>query len=184
MTTVLFESHATSLDNENGLASGQFDVALSPTGEQQARELGERYRKRDLDAVFCSDLQRSYRTAEIAFVGRELPISRDARLRECDYGALTRRPRGEVAAPPTAHLDQPFPKGESYREAVGRVKGFLREVGPVFDGMTILIIGHRATHHALEHWLAGRPLDEVLTAQWRWQPGWTYQLDRTKHPWI
>ncbi len=184
MTTVLFESHATSFDNENGLASGHFDVALSPTGEQQARELGERYRGRGLDAVFCSDLQRSYRTAEHAFAGRKLPISRDSRLRECDYGALTRMPRGEVVATPTAYLDQPFPEGESYREAVGRVKEFLREVGRVFEGKTILIIGHRATHHALEHWLGGRPLDDVLTAQWQWKPGWTYQLDPSKHSWI
>ena len=35
----VFETHATSLDNDAGLASGWFDVALSVTGEAQAREL-------------------------------------------------------------------------------------------------------------------------------------------------
>jgi len=39
---VVFESHATSRDNEDGLASGWFDVALSATGEEQARLLGAR----------------------------------------------------------------------------------------------------------------------------------------------
>jgi hypothetical protein len=34
---VLFETHATSIDNEAGLASGSFDVALSSVGEEQAR---------------------------------------------------------------------------------------------------------------------------------------------------
>lgn len=183
MITVLFESHATSLDNEAALASGHFDVALSPTGEQQARELGERYRAREIDAVFCSDLRRSYRTAELAFHGRQLPIARDARLRECDYGAFTRKPRAEVLSQPMDYLDRPFPEGESYCQAVGRVKEFLHELAAGFDGKIILVIGHRATHHALEHWLRGRPLEEVLTAPWQWQPGWTYQLHPNLRPW-
>src|SRR4029450_10868916 len=94
---VVFETHATSLDNEAGLASGWFDVALSATGEEQARTLGARRRGDNLAAVFCSDLLRSFRTAEIAFGDRALPIVRDARLRECHYGDLTRHPISEIA---------------------------------------------------------------------------------------
>src|SRR5215510_13708480 len=93
---LVFESHATSLDNEAGLASGWFDVALSATGEEQARTLGARRRDDHLAVVFCSDLSRSYRTAEIAFGDRSLPIIRDARLRECDYGDLTRWPTSAI----------------------------------------------------------------------------------------
>ena len=58
---LIFETHATSVDNEAGLASGWFDVALSQTGEQQAALLGVRRRHDDLAAVFCSDLTRSAR---------------------------------------------------------------------------------------------------------------------------
>ena len=93
---MVFETHATSLDNEAGLASGWFDVPLSVTGEEQARALGARRRNDDITAVFCSDLMRSFRTAEIAFGDRSLPIARDERLRECDYGALTRCPTTEI----------------------------------------------------------------------------------------
>jgi broad specificity phosphatase PhoE len=184
MTRVLFESHATSLDNEAALASGHFDVALSASGEQQAREMGERYRGREIDVVFCSDLQRSYRTAELAFDGRWVTIERDPRLRECDYGALTRRPRHEVLSEPAARLDQPFPGGESYRQAAGRVQEFLRDAAARFDEQVILIIGHRATHYALKHWLNERPLEEVLTAPWQWQPGWSYKLNLARWNWI
>ena len=177
MTRVLFESHATSLDNEAGLASGHYDAALSPAGERQAKELGQRYHSADIRAVCCSDLQRSYRTAELAFEGRGLAMVQDPRLRECDYGELTRRPRREVLSNPLQRLDEPFPGGESYREAAGRVREFLREVAIRFDGEAILVIGHRATQFALEHWLNQRPLEDVLTDQWHWQPGWTYALD-------
>ena len=75
---LVFETHATSLDNEVGLASDWFEVALSTTGEEQARTLGGRRRDDQVALVFCSDLSRSFRTAEIAFGGRSLPIVRDA----------------------------------------------------------------------------------------------------------
>lgn len=110
---ILFETHATSLDNEAGLASGWFDVALSPTGEEQARALGVRRRDDDLAAVFCSDLSRSFRTAEIAFRHRQVSILHDARLRECDYGALNRRPASEIEERRATCIDTPFPGGRA-----------------------------------------------------------------------
>jgi 2,3-bisphosphoglycerate-dependent phosphoglycerate mutase len=174
--TLVFETHATTVDNEAGLASGWFDAALSAAGEQQARMLGARRRDDPLAVVFCSDLTRSFRTAEIAFGGRSLPIVRDARLRECDYGDLTRRPTSEIEPQRLRHLADPFPNGESYEQVVVRVSGWLGEVVRQFDARTLLIIGHRATFYALEHLLNGVPLREAVTSPWAWQPGWTYDL--------
>jgi len=50
---LVFETHATSLDNEAGLASGHHDVALSPDGRRQAAELGRRHAHpaRELDPL-------------------------------------------------------------------------------------------------------------------------------------
>ncbi len=171
---LLFETHATSLDNEAGLASGWYDVGLSTRGEEQARQLGERHRGDDLAAVFCSDLSRAIRTAEIAFQDRALPIVRDARLRECDYGTLTRRPAVEVEARRAAHVSTPFPEGESYQQAVERVSSWLAETASAYAGQAVLVVGHRATFYALEHLIQRVPLEEVINAPWRWQPGWTY----------
>jgi broad specificity phosphatase PhoE len=171
---IVFETHATSLDNEAGLASGWFDVDLSAVGEEQARQLGARRRADDLSAVFCSDLTRSVRTAEIAFAERALRIVPDARLRECDYGAMTRHAVSEIEQRRERHLVTPFPDGESYGQVVDRVSSWLSEVGRAFGGRTVLVIGHRATFCALEHLIAGVPLGDAVSAKWRWQPGWTY----------
>jgi len=173
---LVFETHATSLDNEAGLASGWFDVSLSTAGEQQARMLGARRRDERFAVVFCSDLIRSFRTAEIAFGERSLPIVRDARLRECDYGDLARRPISEIEHVRLQHLVEPFPNGESYQQVVVRVSGWLGEVTRQCDASTVLVIGHRATFYALEHLLNGVPLREAVTSPWAWQPGWTYHL--------
>jgi 2,3-bisphosphoglycerate-dependent phosphoglycerate mutase len=175
---LLFETHATSLDNEGGLASGWYDVDLSPRGEVQARELGERYRDRAVQIVFCSDLRRSYRTAEIAFEGRSgIPIVQDARLRECNYGALTRHSTAEIDAMRASTITAPFPAGESYEQVTARVAGFLDEVGRLYRE-PVLVIGHRGTYYALEHLLNGVPLKTAIEAAWSWRPGWSYELLR------
>ena len=180
---LVFETHATSLDNEAGLASGWSDVALSATGEEQARMLGARRRNDHLAVVFCSDLTRSFRTAEIAFGARSISIVRDARLRECDYGDLTRRPTPEIERRRLLHLEQPFPNGESYQQVVERVSAWLREtVARECDAGTVLMIGHRATFYAVEHLLNRVTLHDAVTSPWRWQPGWTYTLRSSPHP--
>jgi broad specificity phosphatase PhoE len=174
--TLWFETHATSLDNEARLASGWFDVELSPLGERQARELGDRHRDEALAAIYCSDLRRSYETAALAFSARHVITVRDARLRECDYGTMTRWPSDIVEADRVARIQQPFPSGESYEVSTSRVAEWLQEALDRHSSETILVIGHRATFYAFEHLCRGRRLEEVVSAPWTWQPGWQYAV--------
>lgn len=177
MPAIIFETHATSADNEAGLASGWFDVDLSDAGVRQANELGERRRGSRLAAVHCSDLLRARRTAELAFSGAPVPIITDPRLRECDYGAFTRAATSVVEGMRLQRIWDPFPQGESYETATRRVNAWLDDVRAGASADPILVIGHRATWYALEHLLNGRSLAEVIAATWQWRPGWTYLLD-------
>lgn len=170
---IVFETHATSLDNEAGRASGWQDVDLSPAGVAQAAQLGARYAGVDLAAVYTSDQRRAIRTAALAFGGVPAAIA-DPRLRECDYGEMTGRPTAAIDAEREARIDAPFPGGESYADVVARVRAWLAEASARAPDGTVLVIGHRATWYALEHLLAGRPLREAIVQPWRWQPGWRY----------
>lgn len=177
MIRVIFESHATTFDNEADLSSGHNDIDLSPLGIQQAHALEERYQKSPPHAVYCSDMQRAYKTAVIAFSGHFIPIYTDKRLRECDYGDLTQQPAKLVKAQRADRLRTPFPNGESYEQTSQRMKSFLDDLAVRHqDGDTIMIIGHRATQYGLEHWLKGVPLLQAVTDPWSWQPGWSYDL--------
>jgi broad specificity phosphatase PhoE len=170
--TLIFETHATSLDNEAGLASGWFDADLSPRGEREALELGLRHAASGVSVVYVSDLWRSWKTAHLAF-GDRVPIVRDFRLRECDYGELTRRSQADIERVRAQSVTVPFPGGESYRDVADRVRGCLEELLAENDG-TVLVVGHRATHCSLEHLLRGVPLADAVAAPWAWQPGWRY----------
>lgn len=176
MVEIVFESHSTSLDNEKHLSSGWNDVELSPLGVVQARDLGERRKNEKFDAIFCSDLQRSYKTAELAF-GNKFPIIQDQRLRECNYGDLTQKPSSLVNPEKPKRIKIAFPNGESYEHTSGRMKDFLKDLIKNYDGKRVMIIGHRATQYGLEHWIKGMSLEEVIPAPWKWQPGWIYKLE-------
>lgn len=172
---IIFEAHGTTYDNEAHKASGHFDVELSPLGVQQSREMGERYESEHFDVIFCSDLQRSYKSAEIAFDNR-FPVIKDARLRECDYGDMIQHPSDEVDAEKQKRIKEPFPNGESYEQTSARMKAFLQDLLRDYDGKRVMIIGHRATQYGLERWIKGLPLEQVIPAPWKWQPGWSYTL--------
>ena len=90
---VVFETHSTTVDNEEGRATGWLPGQLSERGRAQARELGQRRVNDGITAVFTSDLARAAETASAAFGGSALPVLHDWRLRECDYGRNRRRIR-------------------------------------------------------------------------------------------
>jgi broad specificity phosphatase PhoE len=173
---ILYETHALTIDNEAGIATGWLPGKLSPTGRQLARRLGERHRSHAIAAVFASDLARAVQTTEIAFGGRGIPIHHDARLRECNYGALNGMPVAQLAGERSRHIDRPWPAGQSYRQVVDQVGGFLRDLAAAWDGRTVVVIGHSATKWALDCLLGGETLEGLVDAPFGWQEGWRYLL--------
>jgi broad specificity phosphatase PhoE len=174
---VIFEAHSSSLHNDNHLSSGWFDVDLSELGIQHSLDLGRRYQKHHIDVIFCSDLKRSYRTAEIAF-GDKIPTIKDPRLRECNYGEYNCFPKEFVDQEKMKRIKIPFPNGESYSETLERMNSFLTFLLETHNNKRVLIIGHRATQYGLEYWINKRPVKQILSDTWVWQPGWIYILQK------
>ena len=170
-TTLIYETHSTTLDNERGIATGWLPGELSAAGRLQSEELGAR--RREVDVVFSSDLRRAVQTVELARL--EVPHLQDWRLRECDYGVLNGRPVEELA-PRRAYVDEPFPGGQSYREVVELTRSFLADVKGRYDGKRVLVVAHSANRWALQHLLAEVALEELVAVPFDWQPGWEYEL--------
>jgi len=171
---IVYETHATTTDNEAGVATGWLPGALSPRGRAEAAELGER--RTDVSAVYASDLRRAVETAEIAFGGSGIPVLYDARLRECDYGDWNGMPVERLHAERLARVDVAFPGGESYRDVVARTASFLADLARERDGERVALVGHAANRWALDHLLKGERLEELVVAPFAWRPGWEYVL--------
>jgi alpha-ribazole phosphatase/probable phosphoglycerate mutase len=173
---IVFETHSLSEDNDRGVATGWRDGRLSQRGRGLAGELGARRRNDGIQAVFTSDLGRAVETARIAFAQTGTPILADWRLRECDYGAWNGRPVADIHHDRQRYLDQPYPGGESWRQAVQRVGRFLPDLHLRWDGARVLVIGHVATRWAFDHVLNGVALEELLVADFAWRTGWEYHM--------
>jgi len=124
---VYFATHATSKDNEAGIASGWKDAELSGLGIQQAKELGERFKDIKIDLICCSDLKRAVDTVKIAF-GDKYPIIVNKRLRELNYGDFNGKPSEAVELMKKEHVKEPYPDGESYEQAIQRTPRLLPRI--------------------------------------------------------
>ncbi|HZD11310.1 MAG TPA: histidine phosphatase family protein, partial [Candidatus Binatia bacterium] len=72
--------------NAQDILQGQLDSPLTAKGRQQAHELGKMLKDVPFDRVITSDLPRAERTAELAFVERQLAIATSELLRERNWG--------------------------------------------------------------------------------------------------
>ena len=68
--------------------SGQAEIALTQTGREQARRVGERLAGAGVDAVYSSPLGRASETAKAITEATGVPLTIDERLIEVDYGPL------------------------------------------------------------------------------------------------
>jgi broad specificity phosphatase PhoE len=174
--TLVFETHAITTDNEAGVATGWLPGELSDRGRETAAELGRRRRADGIAAVYVSDLERALETVRIAFESSALPVIRDARLRECNYGLFNGMPTARLEQERARHVEDPWPEGESYREVVRRTRLLLVDVAVRHDGARVLLVGHSANKWALDHLLLGRDLKGLVSTGLTWQPGWEYAV--------
>ena len=169
---LIYETHATTVDNERGIATGWLPGELSAAGREQARELGER--RREVDVVFSSDLRRAVQTVELS--GLTVPHFQDWRLRECNSGELNGAPR-DALAPRIERVHTPFPGGQSYADVAELTRAFLADLKRWYDAATVLVVAHSANRWALEHLVgSGAPLAELIEEPFDWRPGWVYGL--------
>jgi alpha-ribazole phosphatase/probable phosphoglycerate mutase len=172
--------HGTTTDNEQGISSGWYDVELSKLGGEQSLKLKELIKEQKFNVVFCSDLKRARRSAELTF-GGVVPIIPDARLRECNYGRLNAHPSSIVEPMQEDEcIENKFPEGESYEDVKARVTNFLEFLKKNYDGKSVAIVAHKAPQLALDILIKGKTWKQALAEDWRktksWQPGWRYIL--------
>ncbi|WP_018662096.1 histidine phosphatase family protein [Heyndrickxia acidiproducens] len=87
MTTFYFVRHGqTGWNADKNRYCGRSDIALSELGKKQAEMAAGVLKDVHFDAAYSSTLCRAYDTANILLKGRNLPVFKDPRLVETDFG--------------------------------------------------------------------------------------------------
>lgn len=171
--------HGTTTDNINEISSGWKDVGLSEKGIQQSIALKDQTKDKKFDMVFCSDLKRAIHSAELTFKD-VYPITRDKRLRECNYGTYNGQASSIVEPLQEKCIVERFSEGESYEDVKARLENFLKDLKQNYDGKNVAIVAHKAPQLALDVILKNKTWEQAFAKDWRkshsWQPGWEYIL--------
>jgi len=167
MLTVYLLRHGETTYNADGNRyCGRTDAQLTEKGISQARRVAEALHGHPIDAVYASPLKRSYLTAEIAS-GNQLPVIRDSRLIELDFGAWEGKTREEfVAEDPDLwkswselpDYTQAGGSGDTALDVVHRVDDFFAEIMHKHDGQHVLVVGHNGVNRLYLAWKLGMAL--------------------------
>jgi broad specificity phosphatase PhoE len=172
---ILLARHGETPWNAEGRYQGQRDIALSDTGERQARLLGERLRELAITRAVASPLVRARRTAELALGDSRADTLRlDEGLKEIAHGdwegllAAEIRERDPVRLrawrekPETVQM--PGAGGESIVEVLDRAwPAFQRACAGLGADDTLLVVAHDAVNRVILCRILGLPLSRLWT---------------------
>lgn len=156
---------------------GHTDIALNETGVEQAVRLAKALAGENIAAVHASDLSRAVATAEPVAAGLGLPVQRNARLRERNYGVLEGKTYAEIFEQHPEEAERMrgrdvktrFVNGESQEDFFARVVDAVRAIGDaeaVLAGeteRTVLVVSHGGVLDMLYRAATGMALDAERT---------------------
>ncbi len=157
---------------KDGVVYGHSDVALTRVGNAQLKNISRYMSQFKLDAVYCSDLQRSLLVAEA--VGRtqsprRKPMARSS-LRELDLGDWEGLDIKQIQKQYPEELEARWSDIANYRINGGETLGELAErIIPVFQeiigkhqGREVCVISHGGVNRVFLAKLLGMPLDRIF----------------------
>lgn len=175
MAQLVLLRHGESQWNLENRFTGWVDVPLSPKGEQEAREAGEKLRQFTFDRAYTSVLKRAIDTLRIVLevIGQSnLPVERDQALNERMYGELQGLDKEETAKKYgdrqvklwRRSYDVPPPGGESLKDTATRVLPYYQQhIHPdLLAGRALLVVAHGNSLRALVMHLDQLSPEEVL----------------------
>ncbi|GIP37726.1 alpha-ribazole phosphatase [Paenibacillus sp. J31TS4] len=146
---------------------GRSDICLSPRGADQAEQLAVYLQHVPLDRVYASTLRRAYDTAGPLAHTKGLPIVRDARAAEIDFGLWEGLRSPEIS---DKHAEawaawQSTPEshpagltGETAGQVYGRMRELLLETADRHPGEAIAVVSHSTTLRIFLAGMLGMPL--------------------------
>ena len=178
MPELILLRHGQSQWNLENRFTGWVDVPLSPKGEDEARQAGDKLRGRRIDRLFTSVLVRATETAALALDRAGIaavPTERSDALNERMYGDLQGLNKAEAA---TKWGDEQIkqwrrsydvrpPGGESLADTAARVLPYWekRILPEITAGRNVLIVAHGNSLRALVMHLDGLTREEVLALE-------------------
>ena len=191
MPRLVLVRHGQSLWNLQNRFTGWVDVPLTATGEDEARRAGERLRGQRFDVAYTSALVRAQETLRLILEtsGIDVPVIRDAKLNERDYGGLAGLDKSATAeryGAEQVHIwrrsfDVAPPGGESLADTAARTLPFFERtvLEDVRAGRDVLVVAHGNSNRSIVMRLDGLDEESVTSLELATGVPLVYELDTT-----
>jgi broad specificity phosphatase PhoE len=143
--------HGESEENVGDTCSGQKDSPLTKNGRRQASIIAKHFTNIHIDAIYSSTMVRAYDTACAIAAPHQLPVVKDARIAEANFGNGAKSKSGLFGVIALVEIAQetgvdPFMYdahgGESIGALAQRVEPFFTELLPKYHGKTVMVVCH------------------------------------------
>lgn len=169
MTEIWFIRHGETAWNRAGRLQGWQDIELNAAGREQAAQLATHMStvEQTFDALYSSDLQRAYATAEPLSTALELRIRTEPGLRERGFGILEGMELARIdelspnvaAARTSRDPHIPIEGGESLGQFQARVISTIDDLAQRHTGERILAVAHGGVLDIIWRHASGVALD-------------------------
>ncbi len=177
MTRLYLIRHGVTIWNNESKYQGHSDVPLAESGRQQAQLAAAWLQKEKLAAVYASDLNRAFETAQIIAATHDLAVISIPALREMNFGVwegLTFNQIKENYADlveiwSTTPEKLLIPDGESFDQLKARAHRALMELVARHPEENIVVVSHGGTIRTLICAVLDLPLNRI----------WQFRQDNT-----
>lgn len=153
--------------------NGHANVALTPEGEAQFGMLKLRLQKKELKAIYSSDLGRCQVGAQMIAAGHGLAPVFDAGLRELHIGDWEGQTWQQLQAKYPQQwqarladiVNYRVPNGESLLDLAQRVRPVLAKIVAAHRGEDVLVVGHGGVNRVILLDAIGAPLDKLFNIE-------------------
>lgn len=153
MTKLILVRHGETEWNAEKKFQGHTDTQLSPEGLRQAAHLADSLAEEKIAAVYSSDLNRAFVTAEAVAKRHGLTVKGLSSLREIKFGdwegltytAIHEKWPSQLSGLFTTPGEIVIPGGESFYELKKRATDTIDELVAKHEGETVVVVAHGGT---------------------------------------
>ncbi len=171
-TRIIAVRHGETAWNVDARIQGQLDIGLNDKGRWQARQVGQALAGEPVKAVYSSDLQRAWHTAEPIAQAAGASMHPVLALRERRFGMFEGRTFKEIEATWPDHATDwrrripdwaPPEGGESLLALRSRVSQAVQEIAARHAGELIVMVAHGGVLDALYRVATGQEVNSPRT---------------------
>lgn len=157
MTKVILVRHGQTLWNLEMKYQGHCDIALTDKGIQQAELAANRLAEENISAIYASDLDRAFKTAQCIAKKHDLSVTAIPGLREINFGDWEGMTFEGINDSANHHWseemtkvfshpgDAQIPGGETFQQVKERAMLALNQLVAAHPDQTIVVVSHGGT---------------------------------------